>query len=378
VLIVGGYGAVGQRIARLLIDHPGGRVVIAGRRQKSARRVAHVLGSGVTARFLDVADSTTFEDALDGVALAIVCVDTQDLTFAHACVTRSIHVIDITATTPVIERLGFLNDLACAHGAVIVTSVGLAPGLTGLMATACANVTDLQRLDIHVLFGLGERHGAAAMSWLVDRLSHSFDVTTDAEARTVWPFQEASRTVFPVPFGERATYRFEFPEPTTLPKTLGIDQVNTWTTFTPDGVARALSWLARRGAFRALRYRSVRRLSVGLLRLMRLGSDRFAASVDGTPMARDMTKVQVTVSGSKQSQGTAVVAAETARRLLAQTPPAGVHQLDQLYDLEAFEPVLARHHMVLEWHGVSVSPSRRVAADNCTAPHRTPTNGSMT
>ena len=172
ILIVGGYGTVGRQIARLLSRDYGPRLLIGGRHERKAARFTRSLGYGAQPRQLDLTDPASFPSALNAVGLVIMCLDTADLNFPHACITRAIHYIDITATYPVIERLEMLNELARVHGATILCSVGLAPGLTNLLAKACVQnaPAPVTALNIHLLFGLGDRHGRAALAWMVDRL----------------------------------------------------------------------------------------------------------------------------------------------------------------------------------------------------------------
>ena len=359
VLIVGGTGSVGRRIGALLAEELGPDLLIAGRNAGRARRAATALGHGVEGRALDVAEPDGFAAALEDVGMVVVCVDTADLKFAHACITRGISYIDITATYAVIERLGFLGDLACAHGATVISSVGLAPGLTNLMAKACRDTSDVWRLDVHLLFGLGDRHGKAALEWMVDRLSRPFDVATPHGTRTARPFADESTAYFPSPYGRRSTYRFDFSDQHTLPTTLDVDSVSTWTTYDRAGVARMMSVLARVGLFRWTRNRLVRRLVANALRVLRAGSDRFAVSVEGLVVAKEPVSVRVTATGRQEAHGTAVMTAETVRRVRATAPPAGVYQLDELYALDDFEDALAANAISIERHSPGPSGAER-------------------
>lgn len=342
VLIVGGYGNDGQRIARLLADDLGDRLLIGGRRLRNAARFAATLLSGATARRVDINDPASYASALEGVSAVIMCLDTTELAFPHACVTRAVRYIDISASYEVIERLDFLQDLAGAHRATIICSVGLAPGLSNLLAKACVRSTDesVASVDVHLLFGLGDRHGKAALEWLVDRLYRRFAVGPRDARHEAWPFEEHARAQFPPPFGERATYRFDFSDQHTLPQTLGVPCVSTWVTYDRERLARWISRLARLGVLRWARCRPVCRIAVFLLSRSRAGSDRFAVAVEvatpGEPHANSAT-----ATGIGEPDATAVMAAETLRRVLADPPAGGVFQLDELYGLADFDETLA-------------------------------------
>lgn len=349
VLIVGGYGSVGRRIARLLAKDLGEHLLIAGRHQSRAARFAAELNTGACARLIDVAIPETYAAALRNVDLVVMCLDTTDLKFAHVCIANGTHYIDITATYEVIERLGYLQDLARANKVTMLCSVGLAPGLTNLLAKACVQASSgtISNIDVHILFGLGDRHGKAALDWMINRFHHPFDIHTAHGSREVWPFEDRARGRFPAPFGERATYRFDFSDQHTLPRTLGMPSVSTWTTINRPGLASLLSRLARRGVLRWYRYRIVRRLTVTLMRTLRRGSARFAVSVEAQPSSDEADVVRFTASGIGESHTTAVIAAEAVRHLLASSPSAGVFQIDELYSLRDFESALAENDILI-------------------------------
>lgn len=368
VLIVGGYGNVGQRIARLVADELGDQLLIGGRHIRHATRLAAALGSGAKARHIDIDDPVSYASALEGIGVVIMCLDTTELAFSHACVSHGTRYIDISASFEVIERLGFLHDLACAHRATIISSVGLAPGLTNLLAKACVDSTDtfVSSIDVHLLFGLGDRHGKAACEWLVDRLHRPFEVMSGGAMHEVWPFEEQSRAQFPAPFGERPTYRFDFSDQHTLPQTLGVPRVSTWATCNSASLARILCRLARHGVLRWTRYRAVRRLAVLLLGSLRTGSDRFALVVDAVTQSGDSRVSFATAIGTEEAQATAVIAAETLRRVLINPPAFGVFQLDELYDLTEFEETLANNGIGIDAPR-PVTNRNRDQADQCHA-----------
>jgi saccharopine dehydrogenase (NAD+, L-lysine-forming) len=75
ILIVGGYGVVGSRIAAdLAVDFPD-RVPVAGRHLDRAESTAAAIGHGVRGRHVDATVASSVSAALDGVSIAVNCVD---------------------------------------------------------------------------------------------------------------------------------------------------------------------------------------------------------------------------------------------------------------------------------------------------------------
>jgi saccharopine dehydrogenase (NAD+, L-lysine forming) len=75
ILVVGGYGVVGRRIAtELAADYPG-RVVIGGRNPARANDVARAIGHGARGCKIDIVVPPSIAAALEGVAVVISCID---------------------------------------------------------------------------------------------------------------------------------------------------------------------------------------------------------------------------------------------------------------------------------------------------------------
>jgi glutamyl-tRNA reductase len=75
ILIVGGYGVVGRRIAAdLAPDYPN-RVIVAGRNLAQANEAAAAIGHGARGRRIDIAEPPSIALALKGAAIVISCID---------------------------------------------------------------------------------------------------------------------------------------------------------------------------------------------------------------------------------------------------------------------------------------------------------------
>lgn len=96
VLIAGGYGVVGQRIAaELAPDYP---VIVAGRHLEPAKATAAAIGHGVRSRLIDVTVEASIAAALEGVATVVSCIDQPRRSLLHAAIERGLRYTDITPT----------------------------------------------------------------------------------------------------------------------------------------------------------------------------------------------------------------------------------------------------------------------------------------
>src|SRR6266567_2673508 len=104
ILIVGGYGVVGRRIAaELAPDYPE-RVVVAGRNPAQADKVAAAIGHGARGRVIDTAAPSSIAAALEEMAIVISCVDLPDRALLWAAIERGLRYTDITPRLAELRR----------------------------------------------------------------------------------------------------------------------------------------------------------------------------------------------------------------------------------------------------------------------------------
>ncbi|WP_331755802.1 saccharopine dehydrogenase NADP-binding domain-containing protein [Streptomyces sp. NBC_01643] len=325
ILVVGGYGAVGATVTSALSEWFPGRVVPGGRDESRAQRHGGVR--------VDVTDLDSFRHTLDSlgdVTMMVLCVEPPDASVARACLERGIHVVDIGATQHLLDGVAELHDLATSAGATAVLSVGVAPGLTNLLARRAHDaVGGAERLDLTVLLGSGERHGTDAVRWTVDGLAA--ERITARSIRTALPGY-GIRTVHPFPFSDQHTLR----------RTLGVAEITTRMCLDSRLLTGLLFALRRAGLLRAARLHTVRTTLTEVFRRVHIGGDGFGIRADAR---RGDRHVAYTINGQAQSRVTGLVAAYVARELLTNTAPVGVHHIEEL-------PALADLPEALEAHGV--------------------------
>lgn len=312
VLIVGGNGAVGREAARALAAQPDIRVIAAGRRADPAPSAP-----GIGHRQVDVSDPASLARGLVGVDAVLMCVDVENHHVAQSCLQRGIHYVDVTASHDAVAALESLAEAAARRGVTIAMSVGLAPGVSNLLAAACTRGARDVSVQTGVLLGMGEAHGPAAVSWTLDGLG---------ELKGSWRMQ------FPPPYGVRTVHRFPFSDQFTLPSTLGVASARTGLCLDSRPATQLLSVGARRPVLRLLRRPAVRELLLRGLEAVHVGDDGFAVAVAAG-------HVRASFSGRGQSRATGRAAALLVRRLpgLAR----GAAHIEQLVEPRAFLAELA-------------------------------------
>lgn len=331
IVIAGGYGHVGLGIARELAPRYPGRLVLAGRDESKAREAATEIGEGCRGIRLDTAEGT----APAGASVVIMCLDQADPSFASDCLTHGMAYVDISAEGGILERIEALDPTARRHGGVGLIDVGLAPGLTNLLARLLVEqIGEVRQLDLFVLLGAGDDHGPAAIEWTLDKFDSEFIVIEDGRPRWVRA-QRETRTV-EVPGHKKPVLgaRFDFPEQRSLARTLGVPTVSTWMATLPPAAARSMRLAAMAGGGQLARRPRSRRALRAMIERGGVGTDECGVLVQATGANGQVT--EASVLSHDQSGLTAKLTALMVEELLEGDIPAGIHHSDSVIEPAAF------------------------------------------
>jgi len=336
IIVVGGYGHVGQIICTELSKLHPGLVFAAGRSIERAQQFCETTNGRVLPLQLDISKEVDL-NVWDDVRIVIMCLDQTDLTFVRFCLAKGIHYVDISADHTFLSQVQTLQDTAISNNSTAVISVGLAPGITNLMAQhASQQLNQTDQIDITIMLGLGDHHGKAAIEWTVDNLATSFATKNGEHITIVSGFSEGKTINFGHKLGRKDAYRFNFSDQHTLSHTLHIPLVSTRLCFDSPFVTKLLGGLAKLGILRTLQYTPLRNLAVKLFEKMKFGSNQFAVKVDAYGIKNDeLTLVECFLDGTIEAEITAKVASSIAHSIYSKSFSTGVYQIEQLFDLHA-------------------------------------------
>lgn len=232
----------------------------------------------------------------------------EDPALAAVAGERGCAFVDISATASYIAALRRLPATS-----PIVVDVGLAPGLTNLLAHALHREVP-GPIDLAVVLGAGEHHGKAATEWSYRLLGKHFE----NGGERIRNYTRSEKFYLPERGKPRRLYRLDFSDQHTLSAEFGVP-VRTF--FALDSrlataALATLTWIP--GAAKAPRGLSL------------------PGTEDWIVLARGRAGVTYWARGRNQSHTTALVATAAAAR--ARELPGGVHVLHHLlgiYDLSA-------------------------------------------
>jgi hypothetical protein len=338
--VLGGYGAVGGSVARLLADRGVGPLRIGGRRAEEARRfVADQLKGSAESVAVEVTDPESLAAFCRGCRLVVNCAGPSYRlldTVARAAVQAGADYVDPGGDTPVYNRLAGL-DLA-RLGRVAVLTAGLMPGLTALLPRWLAGrvFTRVRRLTGYVglvdhltpagagdyLLSLGGGHGESRAAWRDGRLV----------PRALEPLTQVELPFFP---GRVNAHPYLSTETQRLARDLRLEEVRWYNVF--DGGGQMMAALSRlQGAMAgdadldAAAAQLIRAAELDLFG--RRPYQLLVFQLEGTGASGELTRSLV-LRASDTSELTGSIAAATVRGVLHEEITPGVH-----YAADALEP----------------------------------------
>lgn len=333
ILVIGGYGQVGRQVCLELAKAPPGRVVAAGRDLEKAKAFAEMTNGAILPREVDITREAD-EDLFDDVKLVVVCVPQENSAFVEACLNTGTHYVDITELYSFISQVEPLDDLAESRGATALLSVGLSPGLTNLLVKHCVSRLDsAERAEVYIMIGDGNESGDALLELLLHHMNEDIVIPEDGVMQRYRPFTDGKTTTFPDGIGEHRAYRFEFPEPHVLPRTLGLKTVSHRTCTDSRFGTWMMHTLQRVGFWKLLRFSFVKSaMKQGMGGTS--GSDviAFKVIVSGERGGESVT-LEAAATGRDVNLNTGRSAAIFAEEIYSGRYPAGVHHVEELFEL---------------------------------------------
>jgi saccharopine dehydrogenase-like NADP-dependent oxidoreductase len=326
VLVLGGYGAVGEHASRTLAD-AGVGVVVAGRRREPAQRLAYELGDA-EALVVDGASPEAVRAAAERVDVVIDCSGRESVELVEAVLAGGAHLVDVSADylyqRAVTERVG----AAGAAAREVLFSVGPTPGLTNLLAAEVAAAAPDGPIELVAVLGAGEDHGRAARDWTYGLLGRHFADTSGAGGLVRNFTGRQSRQIPGI--GPCWVYRVDVSDQHVLAADLGRP-VTTRMGMDSRPMTGLMAVLGRvPGAAQVLRALEA------AVPWSWLGSDRWVVAA-GRP-----GRIERWATGRNEGYGTGVVAGLATLALL-DAPSAGVTHLHQRTSLDALAPQLERY-----------------------------------
>lgn len=346
ILIIGGYGTIGSIVSEKLSQEFPGKIVVAGRNLEKAKELAQRIGNGIIPLQLDL-ENFTDKNALNGIGLVIMCIDQQNTSFVELCIQQGVHYIDITADPAFSDQVLHLHHKAKKNRVSIILSVGLAPGITNLLAQyARKKLPKAEWLNLFVLLGLGEHHGEASYRWTFDNIHSCYEIKDGDRLTKLVSFTSPVSTWL---LGMRTFYLFNFSDQHYLSTSTNLEHIRTRVAFDSSFLTWLLAIFRRIGVTRLTKMKKIQNGLIALLRQRFFGTDSYGVkAVIGTK--NGMTK-EFYLTGKGEGIMTANSTVLTVLLVLKGQSIFGVSHLDEwIKDIPGFLQDLNRMDNSIEIH----------------------------
>jgi saccharopine dehydrogenase-like NADP-dependent oxidoreductase len=214
-VILGGAGAVGMRIARLLTQRPDEEMLIVGRDfGRSTQSADELAESGVSARPV-VGDDLRALLARERPALLIDASGPfrgRDLSVPRACIDAGVPYLDLAADPEFVMSVRVLNAAALAAGVPVLTGAGITPCVTlAAVDAVAASMTKIEAVRVVLCPGNQQPFGTASYASLLSRTGKSFRWRRNGRRRTTHGWQDRREAILPE-IGRRAISAVETPD----------------------------------------------------------------------------------------------------------------------------------------------------------------------
>lgn len=218
ILLIGGYGNFGKRLATSLLAHHDHELVIAGRSREKAEAFAQFCRD----EFIKPVDTLVLDvqaDNADGI-IADAAVDilvnasgpfhlqlgNRRYRVARACVAAGIHYIDFADHREFVCRFApELNPAALDKGVMLVTGASTVPGLTSAVIDHyLPRFQTLESIDYGISPGNRSERGAGTVGSILVYTGKPFETWRDCSWQRIYGWQDLRRHRF----GGRLGYRW--------------------------------------------------------------------------------------------------------------------------------------------------------------------------
>jgi len=338
VLVLGGYGVFGERLARLL-TRDGHQVTVAGRDLRAAERLGRDINCSALQidRTGDLSAIAGFDVVVDAAGPFHTAGD-DAWRVARAAIAAGAHYLDLSDNAAFCAGVGALDGAARAAGVCVLSGLSSVPAISSAAARALAGADPARMIDTAILPGNRAPRGLSVMQSILAQAGRPMMVWRGRQWMQVRGWSDPA--VYELPGGlRRRAWRIEVPDTRLFPQWSGADSVSFRAGMElgllNNGLA-AFAWMQR-----GLRLP----VSPGLTRVFRRVADMLASQ--GTD--RGGMLVAVIAGGERrvwallagEGEGPFIPAVPVRALLRRQTLPVGAQAAVGVLGLDEIEAAMA-------------------------------------
>lgn len=230
ILILGGYGNFGKRVAAMLInrftDKKALEIMIAGRHLPIAIAEAERLQPKSSLKIYPLAldwRAADFKQKLQEANPTILIhaagpFQTQDYTVAKTCIELKIHYIDLSDGREFVNNITTLDELALQNDVVVLSGASSVPGLSSVVIDSYAHkFSDLREIDFGIAPANKAERGSATIEAILGYTGKPFMRLEKGNWKKVYGWQNLHRHYYGDNIGLRLHGNLDIPDLDLLP-----------------------------------------------------------------------------------------------------------------------------------------------------------------
>lgn len=237
VLILGGYGTFGTRIAKTLAKDPYLQVIVAGRSLEKAQALvleikkanpkSNVHALAMNWQDFDFAQKLKLSQA-DIVIHSAGPFQGQNYKVAQTCISLKIHYLDLSDGREFVTHIKELDELAKENGVVVVSGASTVPGLSSVIVdTYAQRFAILREIELGIASANKIDRGDATITSILGYTGKPFQRLEKGKWKTVYGWQNLHRHYYGDNIGLRWHGNCDIPDLVLFPER--YPRVNTVT-----------------------------------------------------------------------------------------------------------------------------------------------------
>ena len=238
IVVLGGFGDMGQGVVDDLAAHSEAAIVVADYRAEGAKAYAAKFGSRATGVFVDANDPASLASVVQGADAVVGAIGPffrYALKTATSAVKAGVHYVDICDDFGPIEEVFGLDGAAKAAGVTLISGLGWTPGITNLMCRLGATRLDkVNEIKVSWAGGAEDSQGLAVVMHVFYAVTGMVPTYKDGQ----WVQVRAGSGREPIDFGGALgtvrVFHCGHPEPMTVPRYITAGTVSLKGALTPE------------------------------------------------------------------------------------------------------------------------------------------------
>jgi hypothetical protein len=254
VVVLGGYGIFGSRIAKALAANRALDVHIAGRDPRRGTEVAREMGAGYIHCVLEQPSSLAeCVEACDLLIHAAGPFQGRDYSVARTCIERRVHYIDLADAREFVTGIGSLQSAALERGVFVGSGASSVPTISwALVSELAGEFSVVDSIQIALSPGNQNPRGASTIAAILSYLGRPMRVWIGGAWSVRHGWGDRIELEFPPRVGRRSVFRCEVPDLDLFPTAWRAESVQFHAGLEIPFFNRALSALAAMRRVRVL------------------------------------------------------------------------------------------------------------------------------